>query len=502
MIARLILLVHLIGLFCKIFTLENGLGRTPQMGWNSWNHFQCDINEKLIKNTAESMLKLGLLEAGYEYVNMDDCWAKSRDPKTNVIIADPSDFPSGIGSLAEYIHSLGFKFGLYSDSGNLTCANRPGSLGYEKIDAITYAQWGVDYLKYDNCNNDGISPKKRYPIMRDALNATGRKIFYSMCEWGLEDPATWAVPVGNSWRTTGDISDDWYSMITRIDQNDKWAIYAGPGGWNDPDMLEVGNGGMTYNEYVAHFSLWCLAKAPLLIGCDVNNMSPGTLQILTNREVIDVNQDPLGVQGKKLVRSYSIAPQLTTQTCDGTSKQQWTFLSDGSIRGQNNMCVTLLGCSTTNEANVVLQPCTKNACGQQWVWKNSIFTTLNTSFCLDQQQQQYVTLYEWHNSENQIWKLNGTQIINKGDGSCLSVQEDLEVWAGPLSDESIAVVLFNRSPINSDITANWSDIGISTGRSCKVRDLWNHEDLGIFVDSFTSLVPTHGAVMVKISPTP
>lgn len=178
-------------------------------------------------------------------------------------------------ALADYVHSKGLLFGLYSDAGTHTCGGRPGSLNYEKIDAATYASWTVDYLKYDNCYDGGIDVHKRYPVMRDALNATGRRIFFSLCEWGVEDPATWAPLVGNSWRTTGDISDHWDSMTSRLDQNNVWHAWAGPGGWNDPDMLEVGNGGMTATEYRAHFSLWAAAKAPLLIGCDVTRCVRG-----------------------------------------------------------------------------------------------------------------------------------------------------------------------------------------------------------------------------------
>ena len=202
--------------------------------------------------------------------------------------------------MVDYVHGQGLLFGLYSDAGDKTCAGRPGSLGYEKEDANRYAEWKVDYLKYDNCHSAGSKPETRYPVMRDSLNATGRPIFYSMCEWGVDNPATWAGNVGNSWRTTPDISDNWASMISRADLNDQWAADAGPGGWNDPDMLEVGNGGMTDAEYKAHFSLWCLMKSPLLIGCDIRNMSQATLAILTNSDVIAVNQDPLGIQGKKV----------------------------------------------------------------------------------------------------------------------------------------------------------------------------------------------------------
>lgn len=276
------------------------MGLKPQMGFNTWNKFACDINEKLARDTADVMVEKGLDKVGYIYLNLDDCWQVDRDKNTSIIIEDPKNFPSGMKALADYVHSKGLKFGLYSDAGFATCQGRPGSLGYEEIDAKTYAKWEVDYLKYDNCNNDGTTPEHRYPPMTKALLECGRDIFFSMCEWGKNDPAEWARAVGNSWRTTGDIFDSWDSMISIADLNEKWWRRAGPGGWNDPDMLEIGNGGMTYEEYKTHFSLWCLMKAPLLIGCDLTTVSDETLEILKNTEAIAVNQDELGVQGHRV----------------------------------------------------------------------------------------------------------------------------------------------------------------------------------------------------------
>ena len=195
--------------------LDNGLGLTPQMGWNSWNHFHCNVSEDLIKATAKAMVDTGLDKHGYEYVNIDNCWAASSRASDGSIKSNPVTFPDMKG-LADYVHSLGLKFGLYSDAGTMTCGDhQPGSLGHETQDANTYAQWGVDYLKYDNCNNGGSKPEVRYPVMRDALNKTGRHIFYSMCEWGQDNPATWAPKVGNSWRTTGDIKDNWKRYMHR-----------------------------------------------------------------------------------------------------------------------------------------------------------------------------------------------------------------------------------------------------------------------------------------------
>ncbi|KAH8511925.1 hypothetical protein H0E87_009201 [Populus deltoides] len=283
------------------FLLANGVARTPPMGWNSWNHFQCNIDERTIKTTADALVSTGLAALGYKYVNIDDCWGEEKRDWKGSLRAKASTFPSGIKALADYVHSKGLKLGIYSDAGYRTCSKKmPGSLGHEEQDAKTFAEWGVDYLKYDNCYHDGSKPQDRYARMSYALRKVGRPILYSLCEWGQEYPAKWAGLYGNAWRTTGDIKDTWESVISIADENNIWGRYAGPGRWNDPDMLEVGNGGMSLEEYRSHFSIWALMKAPLLIGCDVQSASHETLRILGNKEVIDVNQDPLGAQGRKI----------------------------------------------------------------------------------------------------------------------------------------------------------------------------------------------------------
>ena len=276
-----------------------GLAPTPPMGWNSWNKFGCNVSESLIRETADAMVSSGMKAAGYQYIVIDDCWQVSRDAQGR-IVPDPQRFPGGMKALADYVHSKGLKFGLYSDAGAKTCEGRPGSNGYERIDAAQYALWGVDYLKYDWCSNDGVDPKIGYVTMRDALQATGRPIVLGMCEWGRNKPWEWARGVGHLWRTTGDIQDNWGSFVRLLDQQVGLEKYAGPGGWNDPDMLEVGNGGMTTPEYQTHFSFWCLLAAPLLSGNDLRNMSPDIAAILTNKDVIALDQDPLGKQGRKI----------------------------------------------------------------------------------------------------------------------------------------------------------------------------------------------------------
>lgn len=283
----------------------------PQMGFNNWNSTHCrnEFNETMIRGIADKFVSLGLKDAGYEYVNIDDCWAYWKRGKDGKLEANPKRFPSGIKALADYIHQRGLKFGLYSSAGTSTCEplkedrGFPGGLGHEKQDAETFASWGVDYLKYDNCNNQKIDARQRYTAMAEALRATGRPIFYAVCEWGENKPWLWAgnPPVdAGSWRTTEDIRDTYASMLKIFKENVVLNSYARPGHWNDPDMLEVGNGGMTDTEYRSHFSLWSIMAAPLLIGTDLRTIKPDALKILLNKDVIAVDQDPLGVQGKQV----------------------------------------------------------------------------------------------------------------------------------------------------------------------------------------------------------
>ena len=285
------------------------LGQTPQMGWSSWNKFQGNINEDIIKGIADAMVTSGLRDAGYTYVNIDDCWHGKRDAD-GFIQPDAQRFPSGMKALADYVHARGLKLGIYSDAGTETCAGRPGSLGHEYQDALQYARWGVDYLKYDWCNTTNVNARGAYQLISDALAATGRPIFLSMCEWGDNQPWRWARDIGHSWRVGPDI---WcafdstrvfpnyvqYSVIDCINKNDSLRRYAGPGHWNDPDMLEVGNG-LTVNQDRAHFTLWCMMASPLILGNDIRSMNAETKAILTNADLIAINQDMLGVQGLRL----------------------------------------------------------------------------------------------------------------------------------------------------------------------------------------------------------
>jgi alpha-galactosidase len=353
------------------------LAQTPPMGWNSWNKFACNVSEQLIRQAADAMVSSGMQAAGYQYVNIDDCWQVSRDAQ-GTIVADAARFPSGIKALADYVHDKGLKLGVYTDAGTLTCEKRPGSLGHELQDAKTYAAWGVDYVKIDWCHAEGLDPEVQYTKFRDALAQAGRPIVFSICNWGVKAPWTWGPATGNLWRTTGDIKDTWDRMSVIGFSQNGLEKFAGPGHWNDPDMLEVGNGGMKPDEYRVHMALWALLAAPLLSGNDLRNMTSETKKMLTNSEVIAVDQDAKGVQGHR-------------------------------------------------------------------VWDEG----------------------------------------------------PLEIWAKSLADGSSAVGLFNRGESELKITLDFKTLGIN-GRA-KLRDLWQHKDVGVADDSYTAAVPKHGVVLLKVS---
>jgi len=275
----------------------DGLALAPPMGWNTWNTFGVDCSEALVRQTADAMAADGMRDAGYVYIVIDDAWAaRERDPGGS-LAADPVKFPGGMKALAGYLHSRGFKFGIYGCAGSRTCAGYPGGRGHEFQDARTYASWGVDYIKYDWCNRGTANGPETYRIMSDAIRAAGRPAVFSLCEWGENRPWLWARPVGHLWRTTGDIGPSYARWKEILDAQVGLERYAGPGRWNDPDMLEVGNKGLTYAESRAHFSLWCMLAAPLIAGNDVRTMAPETRAILTNRDVIAIDQDPAGHQG-------------------------------------------------------------------------------------------------------------------------------------------------------------------------------------------------------------
>jgi alpha-galactosidase len=366
------------------------LAATPPMGWNSWNHFATKVTDADVRASADIIVSSGMRDAGYIYVNIDDSWEAERD--SSGVLHTNSKFPD-MKALADYVHSKGLKIGIYSGPGPKTCGGYAGSMGHEEQDARMYADWGIDYLKYDLCSlNEIISKeangdrakyleleKAAYDRMHKAIVATGRPIVYSLCQYGFDHVWLWGTEVGgNLWRTTTDIQDNWNSMTAIGFQQTGLEKYAGPGHWNDPDMLEVGNGGMRPVEYRTHMTLWSILAAPLLAGNDLSKMTPETLSILTNKEVVAIDQDPLGKQGYRL---SAVGP--------------------------------------------------------------------------------------------------------------------IEIWEKPLSGGAKAVALFNRGESVWPITLDLKSVGFSQG--AKLRDLWAGKDVQSTNGSYTAPVPSHGAVLLRIS---
>lgn len=281
------------------------LAPTPPMGWNTWNTFQTNINEQMLRDMVDTYVSSGMRDAGYKYFVLDDGWMSMERDANGNLVADPKKFPSGMKAFADYVHSKGMKFGIYNCAGTRTCAGYPGTHGYEYQDARLYASWGVDFLKYDWCNTDSINARDAYKTMSLALQASGRPIVFNLCEWGNHQPWLWAKNVGEMYRTTGDITANFaedkhmgtwtaLSVMTILDKQPAIRQYNYPNHWNDLDMLEVGNG-MSYNEDKAHFSMWCMMSAPLVAGNDLRKMSPQTKSVLTNKAAITIDQDPAGI---------------------------------------------------------------------------------------------------------------------------------------------------------------------------------------------------------------
>ena len=509
--------------FTFINSLDNGLGLTPQMGWNPWNKFGCEINETIVEETINKMVENGLKDAGYKYINLDDCWQNYTRNENGEIQIDEDKFFHRISPRVQQAHEKGLLFGLYSSAGNLTCQNRAGSLGYEDKDATTYKNWGVDYLKYVNCYNQNISSREGYLKMRSALGGKGRPIFYSICQGGEEKVATWAKDVGNSWRTTGDISDSWGSMISIIDENDQWYEYAGPGGWNDPDMLEVGNGGMTLAEYKTHFGLWAISKAPLIIGCDIRSMADEIKNILTNPEVIAINQDKLGQQGHKIKRTPIKLPdnyqpplsssELELIDCNGKDNQKWFIKTDGSIRNNDqDLCIEIPNCSK-DDKKVITTGChigdtekCQNSKNQEWEYTSEKMIQSRMEIngikkCLRVDDNKLIKKVETHFcNESHKWDYdNKTHTIKYGDKCLASMDEGTEVWAGNLSDGKYAVLLLNRATISNKVEISWKEIGISE-KEVKLRDLWERKDLGTFNNKYVVYLASHDSQFLTVEP--
>lgn len=284
-----------------------GLALTPPMGWNSWNTFKFDLDDSLIRGIADNMVASGMRDAGYSFIVLDDGWMERQRDANGQLVPDHKKFPHGIAALAAYVHSKGMKLGIYNCAGTMTCGGYPGTRGHEYEDARLYASWGIDYFKMDWCNTDGINAREAYSTMSEAIKAAGRPMVFSICEWGTNKPWEWGEPMAHLWRTTNDIYDcfdcrydhtTWYwaGSMKILDLQEGLRKYAGPGHWNDMDMLEVGNG-LSPGEDRAHFTMWCMLASPLIAGNDVRSMNAITRGILTDRDAISIDQDSLGIEG-------------------------------------------------------------------------------------------------------------------------------------------------------------------------------------------------------------
>lgn len=289
----------------RAWTQDSKLAPTPPMGWNSWNHFACEVSDAVVRAQADALVTNGMKAVGYTYILIDDCWQGTRDAAG--YIRPNAKFPD-MKALADYVHSKGLRIGIYSSPGPKTCGGYVGSYGREEQDAKTYADWGMDYLKYDLCSYDGMGDQiAAYKKMGDAIKRTGRPMVYALCQYGMQIGWQWGASVGgNLWRTDDDIRDEYYTMAELGFGQNGLEKFAGPGHWNDPDMLEIGNGGMTIDEYRTHMSLWCILAAPLIAGNNLAVMDAQTRDLLTNPEVIAIDQDPLGIQGRRIMQEGPI----------------------------------------------------------------------------------------------------------------------------------------------------------------------------------------------------
>jgi alpha-galactosidase len=363
---------------------QNYLSTRPPMGWNGWNRFRCspELNEESFKQMVDAFIQHGLKDAGYTYVNLDDCWQVDRDENDNIVV-DKERFPGGIKVLSDYVHSKGLKFGIYTSAGRITCEKRPGSYGFEKKDVQTYADWGVDYIKVDWCGIEYLDTLTQYKVWKEAIADVGRPMILSIAIANIDYiPNTkvwmWGREAGYLWRTAIDINDYWPDVLRVFDKNAKYAEYSGPGGWNDSDMLQVGNGNMTFEEYRTHFTLWAVSSSPLILGNDLRNMSEEIQRLVTQPEVIAINQDPLGV---------------------------------------------------------------------------------------------------------------AASLVSEKDG--------LQVWSKQIESKGKrAVVLLNRTEEEAEMTVFWKDLNLLP--LVMVRDVWQEHEKGISKDSYTTKVPSHGVVLLKV----
>lgn len=474
-------------------------------------------------------------------MNLDDCWQASVRDANGRVQVDSERFPSGLKALSDYIHSKGLKFGIYSSAGFKTCQGFPASLGVEEVDAASYSEWGVDYLKYDNCFQDYGLPQVRFPPMASALQASGRDVFYSLCEWGRENPAVWASSIGaHSWRISPDIRDAWTSIRTRSEIGASLWRYSGPTkGWNDPDMLEIGNGGCNQDEYQTHFSLWAMLKAPLIVGNDIRVLEESVMGILGNKEVIAINQDELGRQARvtwsdlEYFGGRVIATKCTNGESyeDAPSMQQWVF-ADGLIKNTaTNTCLAehSKSSSLSPQLNFTfpIQGVSAVPCEQATKWtvgegNGGAIVSQASGNCLEVEKFEFLPITQGKRiqtapcqtvikgavdiREHQAWTTPAHTMRNLYQRQCLTVDKDAlpgttDVWTAPLVD-GFAVLLVNKGHITTKMELTLAKMQVPSGKTYRARDLWEHRNLlEVLSDknSLSFMVPSHGSVMLKLT---
>ncbi|MYL58770.1 hypothetical protein GLW20_14780 [Virgibacillus halodenitrificans] len=470
----------------QVYALDNGLAKTPPMGWNSWNYFRCyDVNEEVIKETADAMVESGMKDAGYEYVVIDDCWqALERDDNGN-LQANPERFPSGIKALADYVHKLGLKLGIYAVPGTETCAmhwddypsGKIGSYGHEKQDAKQFEKWGVDYLKYDWCRADvteGLEHIPAFEKMRDELQALDRPIIYGISEYGDTKPWEWAKPIANMWRTTSDIQANWGSLMTILDQQVGLYKYAGPGYWNDPDMLQVGNPGLSETENRAHFSLWSILAAPLMAGKDLRHMSTSTAEILSNKEVTAVNQDLIGLQGRKIR--------------DDGDKEVWmrplangdraiVLLNRGQKETEMSVNITDLGLPQSSSTYYIRD-----------LWAHE--TTQSTGEIQASVPGHGVQMYRISPADP-VEASENVQHVKTSDKQ--------EVWIESLEDGSMLVTLLNRGDKEANVGIHTDELNMEKSGAYIVEDIWSKDKTAV-ANTIREKVQAYDITVLKVTP--
>eukprot|EP00698_Gefionella_okellyi_P021063 TRINITY_DN6714_c0_g1_i1.p1 TRINITY_DN6714_c0_g1~~TRINITY_DN6714_c0_g1_i1.p1 ORF type:complete len:541 (-),score=92.99 TRINITY_DN6714_c0_g1_i1:227-1828(-) len=530
--ARSALLLLLLCSVVLINALNNGLGRTPQMGYNSWYDVQMNPTQEVIEQTVQALKSTGLYDLGFRYVNLDDGMVSGRNAQGE-LQSNPAQFPTGMKGLADYIHQNGMLFGVYTDRGPLTCGGRPAAQGHERQDANTYAQWGVDYVKEDSCNapSDHQQAFYQYSLMRDALNATGRSIFFSLCGW--ED---WYAPVGhdlgNSWRTGPD-DTNWAGVLKNIDIMAPLWPFAGPGGWNDPCLLlgrdSKGVEAVTDLQGRAQFSMWAIMASPMLLSQNVRNLSDYQLETYRNKEVIEIGQDPLGRSGQRLVGgqlssgSGSDTP-VTLQSCnagDTTQQWQWNVTSQGFVTNVNDkQCINADDCGD----QLIMYDCVTSGgtCMGPRDYSNEQFYlsadgTLRsampgdlcvTSFGVGAQ----LSLHPCTGSGNQLFGYDTTsQTIRDTSGRCVTAggasgATRANIWGRPLIDGSWAFTFINANSTQVELVCD-QDCFAATGwepeQLLRLRDVWNHEELGKVTprEGFKALLEADGgAAMYRAWP--